>query len=112
MAYRKVKYGKTDLKVYEVTEGEMIETKVERMMNNKEPMSAEGNERMYNTRKDGAHPLTDIRTDRFDQALEMTDNIAAQKLAKRQEALDKLHGKTESADGQNNSSEPVGAETK
>lgn len=112
--YAKVKYPKTSLKKYEVTEGETIEQKIERMLNNKEPITGDGNERMFQTRAEGIDPITDIRSDRFDMALDMTDKIAADKLAKRQKLMDeaknKTDGGTQPADGQN--SDPAGTETK
>lgn len=112
--YAKVKYPKTDLRKYEVTEGETIEQKIERMLNNKEPITGDGNERMFQTRAEGIDPITDIRSDRFDMALDMTDKLAADKLAKRQKLMDesknKANGETKSADGQG--TDPVGSETK
>lgn len=110
--YRKVIYPKTSLRVYEVTEGEMIEQRIERMLNNKEPMPIEGSERMYQTRAEGIHPMTDPRTDRFDQALTMTENVAKQRIAKREAIVKDINGKTESADGQSSSSGDPTGETK
>ena len=55
-------------------------------MENKEPID---NSRglVYTERKDGVLPAYDIRTDRFELAVEATDKIAKSYLAKREERL-------------------------
>lgn len=68
--------------INESTEGESIEKRVERIMNNNEPIT-DGAPTIYTERKDGVIPEYDIRTDRFDHALDMTDKITKDALAKR-----------------------------
>lgn len=73
--------------INESVEGETIETKVERIMNNKEPIT-DGAPTIYTERKEGVIPEYDIRTDRFDHALDMTDSITKQALLKRKERME------------------------
>jgi len=73
---------KTTLKVNKSFEGETIEKKLNRIVNNKEPIK-DGAPITYTDRKDGVIPGYNIRTDRFDEALDLTEKIAMDKLAKR-----------------------------
>lgn len=66
--------------------GERIETKVARITNNNEPIS-DGAPIIYMERKDGIVPDYDIRTDRFDIAIEAMDKVAKTKISKRAEAV-------------------------
>lgn len=79
----------TSIVCNESTEGELIEQKVFRMIENKEPIT-DGSEIAYSERKDGVIPGSDIRTDRFDAALDAMDKVRQLK----QDARD-LKGKTE-----------------
>lgn len=65
-------------------EGETIEQKVERIVNNKEPIK-DGAPMLYIERKEGVRPSTNIRTDRFEIAVEAADKIAKSYKAKREE---------------------------
>lgn len=58
------------MQVNESQEGEPLEIKIERMMNNKEPMNQPGVGVIYTERKDGVLPTYNIRTDRFEIAVE------------------------------------------
>lgn len=62
--------------------GESIETKVLRITQNKEPIS-DGSPTIYMERKDGIKPEYDIRTDRWEIALDAMDIVSKTKLAKR-----------------------------
>lgn len=73
---------KTKFNINNSVEGETIEQKVERFMNNKEPIT-DGAPIIYQPRNEGVRPEFDIRTDRFEIALDATDNISRSKLAKR-----------------------------
>lgn len=53
-------------------------------MNNNEPIT-DGAPLIYTDRKDGVDPAHNIRTDRWDLALDMTDSITKQAIAKRTE---------------------------
>lgn len=84
--YKKNKPSKTSLKINESYVGYTIEQKIERMLNNNEPLS-EGAQIVYTERKDGVNPAFDIRTDRWEHAVEARDKIAKSKLATREQAI-------------------------
>ena len=72
------------MKSVETFEGETIETKVNRIINNGEPIK-DGEPIIYTERKDGVLPEYDIRTDRFEVAIDAMDKInqsAANQIAK------------------------------
>nr|WAE43519.1 MAG: hypothetical protein [Microviridae sp.] len=75
---------KGSLQCNDSVEGETIEAKVRRIMESGEPIT-DGAPPIYTERKQGIHPETNIRTDRFDWALEATDLITKQKKTKREE---------------------------
>lgn len=87
--YKKIPANKTTLKVNTSYEGETIETKVNRIVNNKEPIK-DGAPLMYTDRKEGVKAEMNIRTDRWELALGAMDKVNADKLAKR---LDKQKAK-------------------
>ena len=62
-------------------EGESIETKVERITVNKEPIK-DGAPIIFTERKDGIIPAYNIRTDRWDIAMQAMDKVNKSKLAK------------------------------
>lgn len=66
--------------------GEEITTKIERILNNKEPIK-DGAPLIYTERKDGVLPGYDIRTDRFDIAIDAMDKVSKTHIAKRMERL-------------------------
>lgn len=70
--------------MYNVTEGETIEQKFERIINNGEPIK-DGAPIIYTERKDGINASYNIRTDRFDIALDGMDIVAKTIQAKREE---------------------------
>lgn len=84
--YKKInpKRQKTTLKVNTSYEGETIEMKVRRILNNKEPIK-DGAPLIYTERKDGVKPEMNIRTDRFELAVDAMDYITKTKLAKREQ---------------------------
>lgn len=82
--YKKTQTKKTSLKVNYSYEGESIEQKVRRIFNNKEPIK-DGAPIIYTERKDGVLPETDIRTDRFEMAIDAMDKLASSHLAQREE---------------------------
>lgn len=87
--YKKIKPNKTSLKVNTSYEGETIETKVNRIVNNKEPIK-DGAPLIYTDRKEGVKAEMNIRTDRWELAIDAMDKVNADKLAKR---LDKQKAK-------------------
>ena len=76
---------RTTLKVNNSVEGETIEEKVRRIIENNEPISDTA-PIIYTNRKDGVLPAYDIRTDRFDIAIEAMDKVTKTTIAKRDEA--------------------------
>ena len=68
-------------------EGETIETKVNRIVNNKEPIT-DGAPIIYTERKDGVLPEYDIRTDRWNIAINAMDKVNMDRFAKRENKID------------------------
>ena len=62
--------------------GERLEQKVNRIVNNKEPIK-DGAPIIYQDRADGVLPDHDIRTDRFEHAVEAMDKVTKTEYAKR-----------------------------
>jgi len=93
----------------EVTTGETIETKVKRMVKNKESIK-DGAPIIYTEHSEGVVKGYDIRTDRFEIAAEAMDIIHKNEIAKKQGKPkmnivkdDNNNGKTEPTEGTNNS---------
>lgn len=78
---------KTVLKINNSVEGENIETVVLRITTTKEPIG-ESAEIIYTERKDGVLPQYDIRTDRFDVALDAMERYSGAKRAKRLQTME------------------------
>lgn len=64
-------------------QGERIEEKVNRIVNNKEPIK-DGAPLVYTERKDGIKEAYNIRTDRWEIAVEAMDKITKTHIAKRE----------------------------
>lgn len=77
----------TKLNVNTSVQGDTIENKLELIMENKEPIAGEA-PLLYTERKDGVMAGYNIRTDRFEVALDAKDVIQRSAVAKR-EALAK-----------------------
>lgn len=68
-------------------EGSTIEQKIERLVNNREPIG-QGNDSapiIYTERAEGVRASTNIRTDRFEIAIDAADKIQKSYKAKREE---------------------------
>lgn len=80
-----MKYGKmcnySQLVGEEPYEGESIEEKVRRIVENKEPIK-DGAPLIYTEKKNGVIPAYDVRTDRFDLAIMAMDAVNKAKIAK------------------------------
>lgn len=100
--YKQNKRIGTSLEVNQSQEGETIEQKLERVVQNKEPIS-DGAPLVFTERKDGVLPGYDIRTDRFEVAVEAMDKIHKSDIAKREA---KLKGKEE--EGKDGGAESIG----
>nr|DAR14716.1 MAG TPA: hypothetical protein [Microviridae sp.] len=85
----------------ETFEGEYLEQKIERIMQNGEPIT-DGAPIIFTEKKDGVLPAYNIRTERFEIAIEAMDKVQAIKAAKKDIAVDvadvpdKLEGGTPS----------------
>lgn len=94
---------KTRLSINSSTIGETIETKFERILNNKEPIK-DGVPLIHTERAEGVKPAYDIRTDRFEIAVMGMDKIDKSIKAKREEKAKMQVVKEE----ENGKTEPVG----
>ncbi|AXH77850.1 MAG: hypothetical protein [Microviridae sp.] len=74
----------TQLDINQCVEGETIEQKVDRIVNNSEPIT-DGAPMIYTERGEGVKPEFDIRTDRFEIAIDAMDKVAKSYTAKREE---------------------------
>ena len=75
----------TDLNINNSVEGESIEMKIERITVNKEPIT-DGAPLIFTERKKGVLASYDIRTDRFEVAIEAMDKVSRTHQAKREES--------------------------
>ena len=82
--YKVGRLSKTHMRVNDSETGEPIENKVRRILNNKEPIK-DGAPIIYTERRDGVQPQFNIRTDRFEIAVEAMDKVHKSKLAHREE---------------------------
>lgn len=82
--YKKNRMTVTQLSVNEGYIGETIEEKVARILSNNEPIT-DGAPVIYTERKAGVQPSYNIRTDRFEVAVEAMDGVSRAHLAKREE---------------------------
>lgn len=78
----------TTLTVNDTYIGETIEQKIERIVTNKEPIK-DGAPLIYTERKNGTEPQYDIRTDRWEIAIEAMDKVDKTYQARRQENIKK-----------------------
>lgn len=84
--YKKRNPKTSTLKGRPSLEGESIEAKMRRVMNNKEPIQ-DGAPLVFTDREEGVLPSMDIRTDKFEQAMDYTDSMTKTHLTKRDERL-------------------------
>lgn len=84
--YKQNKISKTTLVVNKSKEGEFIEAKVRRILNNKEPIK-DGAPRVFTERKDGVKPEYDIRSDKWEAAVEVTTQLSNSHSNKREERI-------------------------
>lgn len=82
MKYPKNYNAFSKMNAKEIKEGETIETKIRRIVENKEPISDTA-PTIYTAREDGVIAGYNIRTDRFDVALSAMDNVNKAKIATR-----------------------------
>lgn len=95
MKYSKAIPNNGRLKSIEIYEGETIETKVARITLTKEPITDTA-PIIYTEKKDGVLPAYNIRTERFDIAIDAMDKMEAARIAKKnQVTADDVPTKTE-----------------
>lgn len=82
--YKAPKMAVTQLNINTATEGEPIEVKIERIISNKEPIK-DGAPNIYTPRGEGIRASTNIRTDRFEIAIEGMDKVAKSYKARRED---------------------------
>ena len=75
-------------------EGESIETKVRRVVENKEPIT-DGAPIVFTEKKDGVLPQFNIRTDKWEIALDAMDKVQASRIAKSKQFMEQLEKKGE-----------------
>lgn len=75
MKYAYPKKNNNRLQSVEIYEGESIETKCARLLQNKEPITDTA-PIIYTAKEDGVLPAYNIRTDRFDIAMDAYDKIS------------------------------------
>lgn len=79
--YRQPRYQKSTIDSSRTVEGETIEMKVRRLIENNEPVK-DGAPEIFTERKDGVLPAYDVRTDRWEIATEAMDKVTADRRAK------------------------------
>lgn len=82
--YKTIKNSTTSITINRAVEGETIEMKMRRITQNKEPIK-DGAPPIYTARKDGVNPNTNIRTDKWEYAVEAKDYITRKNLKDREE---------------------------
>lgn len=100
--YRKNRTVPTSIERNTSTEGETIEQKVERIVNNKEPIN-DGAPIIFTERKNGVEAAYNIRADRFEIAIEAMDKVSKTHTAKREARIlemNKKDDKVEPTQGQ------------
>lgn len=86
MIHHKIRQ-KTTLAINDSYEGITIEEKIRRIVENNEPIT-DSSPIIYTDRKDGVLPAYDIRTDRFDVAIDAMDKVNRSNIARRDEVPD------------------------
>lgn len=97
----------TSLEVNDSVEGESIELKIERLIENNEPIS-DSAPIIYTERKEGVLPQYDVRTDRFELAIDAMDKVSSSHVAKRVEMYKKNDGDLEQSS--DNTSDTTGTQ--
>lgn len=98
--YKKAEYKRTTLAVNQSYEGERIEQKIERIVNNKEPIT-DGAPIIFTERKNGVEPQYDIRTDRWEIAIDAMDKVSKTRQAQREQRIAEREGKVIEMKGEN-----------
>lgn len=84
--YRNTLPKRTTIIVNNTYQGETLEAKIRRILNNNEPIT-DGAPIIYTERKDGVRPEYNIRTDRMEIAIDAMDFAAKANAAKRENSI-------------------------
>ena len=87
----------TMIELNDSIEGETIEQKVMRITENNEPIT-DGAPIIFTARKDGVLPAYNVRTDRFEIAIDGMDYVAKSNLARRKDYLNALENDLKDGD--------------
>jgi len=90
--YRIPVIKKSKIKGFQTSEGETIEMKVDRIINNGDPIT-DGAKLIYTEKKDGVQAQYNIRTDMMEVAMEALDKSNRSRWTKHQEALEATKNK-------------------
>lgn len=104
MTKRNIKTKNTGLCTTESFEGESLETKVRRAVQSKQPIEAIS-PMVYTERKEGVRKDCNIRTDKWDVAMQAMDTIAKGIRTKRAE---RMNANTDKPDGISEMNVPAG----
>lgn len=104
--YKFNKGNQTELTSVEVVEGETIEEKVHRIVNNNEPIEG-GAPEIFTERKAGVISAYNIRTDKWDIAAEAMDKATASEIAKRDNKIGHKDEVSKAISGDNNGVESI-----
>lgn len=104
--YKKNNPSKTTLKVNKMYEGETIEQKVHRVTTNKEPIT-DGAAIIYTERKDGVQPGYNIKTDKWEVAIDAMQKVTQNELAKRKARQEKTETKIIDINKKDGGAEPL-----
>lgn len=85
---RKPVFNSTKISVNNSITDEPLEVKIFKIVNSKEPISSEA-ELTYTDKNDGVRPEFNVRTDKFDLAIDAMDKVAKSEIAKSKEAYRK-----------------------
>lgn len=84
--YKVPKFQKAQIKQNKSIEGESIEQKVDRIVNNKEPIK-DGAPLIFTERKEGVKQAYNMRTDRFEVAIDAMSKVEKSYKAKREDRI-------------------------
>lgn len=84
--YKQTKPTQTSINVNKSSEGESMEAKVRRILKNKEPIK-DASPLVFTERKEGVKPEYDIRADKFDAAVQLSQAISNSHTNKRDERI-------------------------
>lgn len=83
--YKPNRIRPTTIRINQAEPGETLESKIEKLVNKKEPLEEGSAPLIYTPRMEGIRASTNIRTDRWEIAIEATDRIAKSYMARRDE---------------------------